>query len=164
MFRDDHILRMIEQATAAIARIIGLKDARRYPQALAEIDQTLQRFWGLSSDTVGLMSAEALMALARRGERLDIGKLVVLTDLLQAEGDVYAAQDMTPWSADRYLKALDLLLELAFLSDETNWPELAPRIRALVDRLGSTETPSETNGRLAYFLERVEQSPGAASA
>ncbi len=109
------------------------------------------------------MSSDAQMALARRGERPDVGKLVVLTELLQAEGDVYVAQGMTAWSADRYLKALDILLEIAFVSDEANWPELAPRIRGLIERLGSAEIPSEENVRLAYFLERVEEGPSAPS-
>ena len=80
--------------------------------------------------------------LTRWGEKLDIGKMVVLTELLQAEGDILAAQHLTGDAQSSYLKALELLLEVAFDS-EPNLAAVQPRVAALRQRLDAATMPPD---------------------
>jgi len=134
MFREDYIVRMIAQAATAITYILGLTQRERYPEALAEVERALQFHLGLSLGLVTALPANELVDMARQGEMLEIGKLVVLADLLQAEGDVYVAQGRAGEANYRYGKALELYLEVA-ASGENSRQALAERLEALAGKL-----------------------------
>ncbi len=134
MFREDYIVRMIAQAATSITYLLGLTARERYPEALAEVERALQFHLGLSLGLVTALPASELVEMARQGEMLDIGKLVVLGDLLQAEGDVYLAQGRAGEAADRHAKALELYLEVA-ASGEQNRLAVAERLAALAGKL-----------------------------
>jgi hypothetical protein len=150
MFREDYILRAIQQMTAAVGEILGLSRLQKYPQALVEVDRALQRFAGLNLSLVTALSAPELVDLTRFGERLDLAKLIALADLLQAEGDIYAAQSRPAEAAERHLKALELNLEVAFASEHNLLPA-APRVAGLVERLAAVELPAGLGEWLAHY-------------
>jgi tetratricopeptide (TPR) repeat protein len=161
MFREDYILRLIEQVTAAIGEILGLKRLGRYPEALAEVDRALGRFLGLNLSLVSALPAAELVALTRWGEKLDVGKLVVLADLLQAEGDIYAAQGQNAQAATSFLKALELLLEVAY-DAEASLAAVAPRVAALQQRLIGAEIPGDLGEWLAHYQATLAALPSGA--
>ncbi len=150
MFREDYVRRMVEQAVTAVTVIMGLTRLDRYPEALAEVDRSLQRFVGLNLSLVTALPASELVAMIRWGDRLDIGKLVVLAELLQAEGDIYAAQWQTGEAQARYLKSLELLLEVAFEA-EPNLAAVQPRVAALRQRLDPVLLPPDVTEWLAEY-------------
>ena len=99
---------------------------------------------GLNLGLVGALPAAELIALARWGEMLDIGKLVGLGDLLQAEGDLYAAQGQTAAAADCHLKALEIILEVAASGEhEHNLRAVGPRLEELQARLAGAAVPED---------------------
>jgi tetratricopeptide (TPR) repeat protein len=163
MFREDYVLRMIEQATAVVTAILGLTRLERYPEALAEVDRSLQRFLGLNQSLVTALSASELVAMIRWGDRLDIGKLVVLAELLQAEGDIYAAQQQPPEAQARYLKAVELLLEVAFEA-EHNLAAVQPRLAALRQRLDVAAMPPDLAEWLAHYESTLAALPAGPAA
>lgn len=134
MFREDYIVRLIAQAATAVTYILGLTQRERYPEALAEVEQALQYHLGLSLGLVTALPAVELVEMARQGEMLDIGKLVVLGDLLQAEGDIYRAQGRPGEAGERHAKALELYLEVA-ASGEQNRLAVTERLDALAAKL-----------------------------
>ena len=140
MFREDYVRRMVEQAVTAVSAVLGLIRLERYPEALSEVDSALQRLLGLHLSLVAGLPAAELAPMLRWGEKLDIGKLVVLAELLQAEGDIYAAQHLAGEAQTRYLKALELVLEVAFDSDH-NLAAVQPRVAALQQRLNAAALP-----------------------
>lgn len=158
MFREDHIVRQIAQATSAVTRILGLKEAQDYQQALAEVERAYGQFCGLNAGLVEALPAAELVELARWDELLDIGKLVVLADVLQAAGDIYAAQRQPAEAEPRYLKALELLLEVA-MTGEHNRQAAAPRIAALINRLEGTALPEDLRDWLAHYHTLGANSP-----
>jgi hypothetical protein len=158
MFREDYVMRMIEQASAVVTAILGLTKLDRYPEALSEVDHALQGFLGLHLSLVAGLPASELVAMLRWGEHLDIGKLVVLAVLLQAEGDIYAAQQQTAEAQARYLKSLELLLEVAFESDN-NLSAVQPRVAALQQRLDPAAIPPELAEWLAHYQAAVAALP-----
>ena len=158
MFREDYVRRMVEQAVNAITTVLGLTRLERYPEALSEVDSALQRLLGLHLSLVTSLPASELVAMLRWGEKPDIGKLVVLAELLQAEGDIYAAQAQAALAQPRYLKALELLLEVAFESDH-NLAAVQPRVAALQTRLDLAGVPADLADWLAHYQETVAALP-----
>ena len=154
MFREDYLLRSIQQVTAAVGEILGLTRLQKYPQALAEVDRALQSFAGLNLSLVTALPAPELVDLTRMGERLDVGKLIALADLLQAEGDIYAAQAQPAEAAERHLKSLELTLEVAFASEHNLLPA-APRVSGLAERLSAAALPPDLSEWLAHYQELV---------
>jgi hypothetical protein len=134
MFKEDYIKRMVAQATTVITYILGLTEQERYPEAHAEVERALQFHLGLNLGLVTALPAAELVGLCRQGEMLDIGKLVVLADLVKAEGDVYRAEGQAATAADRHATALELFLEVA-ASGEHNRAAVADRLAALADVL-----------------------------
>jgi hypothetical protein len=134
MFKEDYIKRMVAQATTVITYILGLTEQERYPDAHAEVERALQYHLGLNLGLVTALPAPELVELCRQGEMLEVGKLVVLADLLQAEGDVFLAEGQGGEAADRHAKALELYLEVA-ASGEHNRAAVADRLAALALKL-----------------------------
>jgi hypothetical protein len=155
MFRTDYILRMIEQATAVLAVVLGLRRAQRPAEALAAIDRLLREQWGLDLGMLGTLDSESVVRLVATDAAVDLGKCLVLAELLQAEGEIRAELGQPAEREDRDLKALALLLEAAQASDDTALPTLAPRIQALTDRLVDTVFPAALNDRLGDFYDRL---------
>jgi hypothetical protein len=179
MFREDYVLRMIQQAVAVITAILGLTRLERYPEALVEVDRALQRFVGLNLSLVTALSASELVAMLRWGERLDVGKVVVLAELLQAEGDIYAAQGQTGEAQARHVKSLELLLEVAFETMQSRGGSLPstpsgetrnyaaavqPRIAELKSRLDPAALPADLAEWLAHYETVVAALPAASTA
>jgi hypothetical protein len=161
MFREDYLRRMVEQATAVVLTILGLIKLERYPEALVDVDRALQRFMGLNLSLVTSLSAGELAAMLRWGERLDVAKVVVLAELLQAEGDIYAARHQPGEAQPRYLKSLELLLEAAFDSESYLAP-IAPRVAELKKRLDFTATPPDVAEWLGEYEATVAALPADA--
>ena len=155
-------MRSIRQVTAAVGEILGLTRVQKYPQALAEVDRALQSFAGLNLSLVTALSAPELVDLTRFGERLDVGKLVALADLLQAEGDIYAAQSQPAEARERHVKALELALEVAYDSEHNLLPA-RPRVDALAERLSGVELPADLGDWLANYRADCLAAGGASA-
>jgi hypothetical protein len=92
-FRQDFLMRMVEQLTAVIARMLGLRKSGRAAQAVAEAERGYDLL-GLPSGLVDVLSAPALAELLASPE-----KIRLVADLLEEEaasletlGDPRAAQ------------------------------------------------------------------------
>ena len=163
MFREDYLRRMIEQATAVVTVILGLVSLERYPEALTEVDRALQRLVGLNLSLVAALPAAELVALTRWGERLDVGKLAVLAELLQAEGDITTAQGQVAEGRACYLKALEIVLEVAF-DAEQHLTAVQPRVAALLERLAAADLPPDLAEWLAHYQATVAALPAEPAA
>jgi hypothetical protein len=158
MFRDDYIVRTIQQAAAALARILGLNDAERHAEALQQVDSALQQFVGLNLGLVSGLSAPDLIEFARVGEALDVGKLVVLGELLYAQGEIHRALDQTTDAWGCYVRALEVLLEVAETGDH-NLAAVAPRLAALKTRLDPAQLDPALREWWAHVDARLAAPP-----
>ena len=153
MIKEDYLIRLIRQFTSALARILGLKNALQYPQALEAIDQGYQELFGVNSRFVFILSEKDLLALMKSGRALDADKAIVMAGLLKEEAECYERQDLPEESRPRNLKALNLLLE-AFLSGrETSFPDLGAQIEGLVAKCPESEFPEGTRAKVGRYLE-----------
>jgi tetratricopeptide (TPR) repeat protein len=154
MIEEDYLIRLIRRFTSALARILGLKNALQYPQALEAIDQAYQELFGVNSRFVLILSEKDLLGLMKSGRALDPDKAIVMAGLLKEEAECYERQGRQEESRPRYLKALNLLLE-AFLSGrETSFPDLGSRIEELAVKLREEGLSVEARERLSQFRNR----------
>jgi len=50
MIRRDYFVRMVQELTQALTRMLFFKKAEKYPQAMQEFERALTRFWNLTPE------------------------------------------------------------------------------------------------------------------
>ena len=156
MIERDYIMRMVSILTGALARILRLKHAREFPQALTEVDTTGRTLLGVDSSLMHLLSDEQLLELIGKDETLEIPKCYVLGVLLREEGEIIQLQGSADESTPLYAKALGLLTETYNRYGGPVQADHGRQISFLVERLKETELPVSTMVRLFryYTLSR----------
>src|SRR6266550_7144348 len=92
MIRRDYFMRMVQEMTQALTRIVFLRKAQDYPQALQEIERVLTKFWNLTPEQIKTLALEEWLDLCRREEGPMGEKLVALADLLKEQGELCLAE------------------------------------------------------------------------
>ena len=113
MLTEDYLLRQIAQLVAVLAKIAGLKKAGKYQESYKIINQTIEEAFGLDAGIVKQLDDNSLNNIITTVYGVDVGKLYSLAGLLEAEGDVLAAQHRDIESQQSYQRSLDLFLELS---------------------------------------------------
>ncbi|HZD56469.1 MAG TPA: DUF6483 family protein [Anaerolineales bacterium] len=157
MLTDDYLIRQINLAIAVLASIIGLKTAGQYQSALFEIDQFLEQLLGLRSYMIKDLSDEAILTLVSLPEGLDTDRLLIIAELIKAEGDIYAAQKYTTDSQVDYLRALNFFMEVVLNGGALNFPQPHDKIENLVQMLELSKLPQETLYDLFQYYEHMEE-------
>jgi len=163
MIRRDYLLRIIEQFGQLWARLVGQLRAGLFPSARATLDQAYQEILGLTPETVRMLPAQELLARMQFGATLDLGqeRCLVLSALLNAEGDLAGGQHDADLAAQYYQKALEILLAMLIQHPTLALPEYAPTVGQLVAALADYQLPLNSNRLL---LQYYEQSGAFASA
>jgi tetratricopeptide (TPR) repeat protein len=158
MMQKDYILRLIQQFSQVLMRILHLRDSKDYEGALTYIDDVFRQALGLSSDLINSVPDETLLAMLTSIDILDIEKCLLVAHLLKAEGDIYVDQGDFDTSYYRYLKSLYLFLTILLLSDSAiTDPDLYLEIEGLLHKLEDYEFPVKIKSQLFRYYERVGQ-------
>lgn len=163
MFSQDYIIRLISQATAALATILGLRQSGQFQRALQVVDQTLEGLVGLNASLIKAMDDRSLLGLLTSQGRLDADRLLIIADLFRAEGDILGDQSRSSQSHESYSRALALYLEGALDHHSDADPELVARIEAVFQQLSPQRLPAETLSRLREFYARLLEREKAVS-
>ncbi|HWQ47122.1 MAG TPA: hypothetical protein VN376_09650 [Longilinea sp.] len=135
MFTDDHILRQIAQLVAVLKKIAGFKNAGKYHEAYRVIDQSLEDLFSLDAGIIKQLDDTGLASLLKGVYGIDHRKLYFLASLLEAEGDVLAAQQRVPESQQSYQQALDLLYQYSGDAEGDLHAEIATKIDELEQKV-----------------------------
>jgi hypothetical protein len=154
MFSEDYLMRIITQAIAALARVLGLKKAGKYHEALQMIDQALEQLLNLKPDIIKQLEDKSLLQMLTKEGQLDIERLGLIADLFKEEGDIFAAQERFSESRASYIRSLMYTLETGF--DEVNQKssELAGKIEERVHKVGLQNIPDEVCWTLFCYYEQ----------
>ncbi len=156
MQRDDFIKRLIRQFTRFLLKIIGLIDDNDYAQALETIEEVRESVLGINALLIYHLPIQDLIGLFTVAENVDTGKLLMLAELFNVEGDVYAAMGKPEKSETAYFKALDLYLEIYLLTEVVRFPEEFSTIESIDDKI-DTELPFGTAANLFTYYEDAGQ-------
>jgi hypothetical protein len=159
MLRRDYLLRMIQQAAEALARIDRLKRDRRWENAGEAVDAELEQLVGVDARTVSQLSQTELLARVIRGEStLAVKeKTLFVSALLKQAGDVAVEQDKVEEGRACYIKGLQLLLDALSEPDVREFPEFTPRVELFTIALSEAPLPMQTAGSLMQHYERTGQ-------
>jgi len=135
MFTDDHIIRQIAQLVAVLKKIAGFKNAGEYSEAHAIINQNLEELFGLEAGIIMQFDVDGLAYLVNGIYGVDVKKLFILVSLLEAEGDVLAAQQRDMESKQYYQQALDLLDRFSSESAGEMDKDITAKVKALEKKL-----------------------------
>jgi hypothetical protein len=156
MLSDDYILRMIQQGSIVLSRIIGLKKTGDYQEALQEIDQSLEQVLGLNKEIIRNMDDESIYKILTKDEQIDVNRLGIIADLYKEEGDIFARQGQ-PESHNYYLRSLNYYL-LKYTNEEPSQQiEIMNKINDIIKIIGSNEMPSETLFNLFCYYENSKE-------
>jgi hypothetical protein len=139
MFIEDFILRQIALLVAVLAKVAGLQKAGQYQEAYQAIDQSLAETFGLDAAIVKRMDVRSLASLITSVNGMDTGKLYSLASLLEAEGEVHAAEGRREESRQSRQHALELFQELAAHPASDLEAKIASRIEAIQEKLAEEE-------------------------
>jgi len=157
MFSDDYVLRIIRQATAVFARIIGLKSAKQYQEALQVIDQTLEQIFGLDAEMIRLLDDESLYTLLTKNEVLDLEKLRFVADLFKEEGDIRKLQNQIDESNNCYIRSLNYYLIIGINSEISSPIKLSQKIDELLQKLDAYGFEEQTLLNLYSYYENAKE-------
>ena len=156
MFNNDYVMRMIEQLSRAIAKIVGLKDENKLDESQEMLNFTLTGFIGLNSHTIDSLDYEGFIRIISANGGLNANKCVMLSELLKLKAELYTARG-EDGAFDLYIKSLNLYLE-ALLDDESLRAEPhSGRVNALIDIVREYRLPENTLRLLFRYYELTGQ-------
>ena len=154
---EDYIIRMIRQFTGVLARIIGLKNEGQYQEALKEIDQSLELFFGMDAELIKSLDDESLYAILMKNEALDVKKPGYIAYLFKEAGDTYKLQNQNFESINSYLHALHFSLKMSNLTETALPPEISQMIDELLQNLGTYPLEENTLWDLFCLYENEKE-------
>jgi hypothetical protein len=166
MFTEDYLMRIINQALAALMTAVGLRMAGKYSEALQTIQQAIEQLTTLPANLIDQMDDASILSMLTAQGQLDVGRLAILADLYQEQGEILFKLDQPVQGCIALARALRFILEVA-LSDYANLStENIGKVEVLIQRLEGGALPVETQLALSDYyqclLEKDDQSLAAA--
>ena len=155
MFTEDYLMRIINQAMAALMTAIGLRKAGKYSEAMQALDQAFEQLSGLPAAVFKQLDDTNLLAALTVQGQLDIGRLAVLADIFREEAEVLDLQGQPRAASASSARALRLYLEVVLAQDANLSAENIGRIETLYSRLKKQELPFETQLAMYDFYGRL---------
>ncbi|GAA3410320.1 DUF6483 family protein [Paenibacillus hodogayensis] len=152
MFRNDYVMRMIEQLSSAMGVILGLKRQLKPEEALQLLEETYKRLFGLNPNLIRALSERDLTDLLNRQGEATAEKMLVVARLMKEEAELYSTLDRVDESHRLNRKALHITLTAAQESSDVPWLDIGGQVDELLDRLRPYGLPAETRRLLwAYY-------------
>ena len=146
-------MRMVQELTQALTRILFLRKIQDYPQATQEIEGVLMRFWKLTPEQVKTFSVEQWIAQCQLEEGPMGEKLVALAELFREQGELYELEGNFPESQRSAGVALGLFLEAVTSPGTTISMDLLAKIEQLTEHAAGFPLPTEVLKRLLSYYE-----------
>ncbi|HVN54560.1 MAG TPA: DUF6483 family protein [Anaerolineaceae bacterium] len=154
MLTEDYLMRMIRLATAAIARAFGLKAALLYRDSLAVLEDALGQVVGLPAEILHRMDDASIIALCANSSKVNYDQLYVVADLIRAEGEIFDTLPNPQESGWRFLRALNLFLEVFLHRTSDQLPASDEKIEALAVKFPLDTLPADLQYPLFYYYEK----------
>jgi len=166
MFTEDYLMRIINQAIAALMIAIGLRKAGKYSEALQATQQAIEQLTTLPENIVDQMDDGSILSMLVTQGQLDVSRLAILADLYQEQGEILFRLDQSVQGCTAFARALRFILEVS-LSDAANLSaETFGKVEGLIKQLKGRPLPVETQVALSDYywrlLEKDDQSLVAA--
>src|SRR4051794_3628334 len=149
--RRDYFIKLVQELSAVLLRIVSLKARREYAAALAEIDAALQRFLKLEPAAALPENLDHVLELCAAEDGLTTESLSLLGNLFYEQGAIFSLEKNEEGRRRAELLSLGLYLESVgkgFVS-----LDLLEKIDALIQGLEGDPIPTPVLRRLFRYLE-----------
>ena len=154
MFQRDYILRMIEQFTKALAKILFNKSLNNYEAALEELHNNYKGVFGIDKELIAVSSAEEIVALLKLKNIADPKVDIMLAEYLSEEADIQnIVSNGTCDKSSLDQKALELFFEAVLVHKEFQLPEYYSKINDLVEATKSFARQVELSKKIIRYFE-----------
>lgn len=154
MFRNDYILRMVEEMTQMISKVFDLKKERKHTEALWEIDELLSKDFPLNSRLLNSLPTEEITDMFRFGGTVESDKLQGASYLLNEEGKIYMELGQINEGLTRFMKSLHLYLVAEVHGANKELIQLPDQIDNLLNQIKDYRLPLKTELLLFHYLEK----------
>lgn len=160
----DYILRIIDEVSRIVARVIFKRKTGADQEALETIVAGCERLFGRRADQIFQLTPDHHYVMLTEGETAEIARdKVLLYAALNAEaGRVYARQGSAAMARASFLNALRLTLRARTDFPSGPLPAFAPQLDELTKALGDAPLDADTAARLAALRARELDPKGAA--
>jgi tetratricopeptide (TPR) repeat protein len=155
MFTEDYLMRIINLAIATLMISIGLKKAGKYSEARQVIQQAIEQLTTLPANIVDQMDDGSLLSMLTVLGQLDIGRLAILADLYQEQGEILFKLDQADQGPIAFARALRFNLEVALSESATLSTENIGKVEVLIQLLNGRSLPVETQLALSDYFQRL---------
>lgn len=155
MFRRDYIVRMIEDMTAMVAKVMTLKQDKKTTEALWEVDELLMRHFRINSRLLNSLSVEDIIDMFRLGGVLESDKLQGVARLLKEEGGIYAAKGDQDQALFREMRSLHLFLYADLHGADRELLNMTGDIKELLEEVEPYRLPAKTERSLMAYQESL---------
>ncbi len=153
MLTRDYLMRMIDTLVKVLAKLVFLKDAKNYPEALKELDSVTKKLLGIDRTFINNLSNEQLFNIIDPDKKLIAPKSYLLGVVLKEEAEIYELQGDEDTSVKLYQRSLYMFLtgiESSEILIENDHPK---KIENVIDKLKEYEIPRELQEKLFRFYE-----------
>ncbi|RUS47763.1 DUF6483 family protein [Cohnella sp. AR92] len=153
MYNRDYLMRLISQMTTMMGQLMGLKEQRKNDEALALIDEFLNKELRMRTKLALGLSDEDLLQMLSVGGQPNMESVAMIAVFLQEEGEILEQQGQVHDTLARYEKALRLILYVLRLNGPIKGFELERRAAELIERTEPYERMAETKRSLWQWYE-----------
>ncbi|HEX6676452.1 MAG TPA: DUF6483 family protein [Actinomycetes bacterium] len=154
MYQRDYLMRQIELAAQALARVLALAKGGKRDEAIGLFDEAYKPIAGVSGKVVATLDEEQLLTLLTSGSAPDPRRLTVAIELLVTEADLRAEAGEEQQAAAHYRRALGLT---AYLAGHLGRLPDGDLPRKLADRAGMLALTPAQRLHLARLHEALGQ-------
>lgn len=158
---EDYLVRMINQALAALAAILGLKASGQLREAQQLIHQTLESLFGLRTSLLLQLDDERLKEMMTFQGELNVQLMWVAADLLEEEAELLQARGDLQSAHSLSVRALGFYLEAALSGRAGGEAGLPAKIDRLLHFLRDIPLPESTSSLLFEYSQSTAQSQQA---
>src|SRR5689334_14677364 len=111
MIRRDYFIKLVQELSAVLLRVVSLKAQREYAAALYEIDCALEKYLGLKPSEADAENLDKVLALCGREGGPISESLNLLADVFHEQSEILQRQNDIEASRRAALLSLGLFLE-----------------------------------------------------
>jgi hypothetical protein len=156
MISKNYIMRMVEQLSFVLMKIIRNKENKNYAQALLEIDSAYKNILGFDPWQIKNMSESEIYELLKSDDGYDAEKSIVIAELLRHEAEIIELQSgFNDTVFNIFLKSFFLYIEAIIFDGQYNQAKYLENVAEFTKKISLYELPAHIKFQLFRYYEVV---------
>ena len=151
MIRRDYFIKLVQELSAVLLRIVSLKAQREYAAALHEIDCALEKYLGLKPEEALSDNLDHVLSLCGREGGPISESLNILAEVFYEQSEIFKIQQDA--AGERRAGLLSLGLYLEAIRSGTVSLDMLKKIDGLIESVADEPLPTPVLRRLFGYLE-----------